>query len=67
MHANVNTLLRGPLFERTFFYLRHGETETNRLGLITGATDIELNARGRRSLVVARARLICCVIGAIMK
>lgn len=55
MHANVNTLLRGPLFERTFFYLRHGETETNRLGLITGATDIELNARGREQALAAVA------------
>ncbi|OGA02675.1 MAG: hypothetical protein A2W68_19570 [Betaproteobacteria bacterium RIFCSPLOWO2_02_64_14] len=55
MHANVNTLLRGPLFERTFFYLRHGETEANRLGLITGATDIELNARGREQALAAVA------------
>ena len=43
----MSATLRGPLFERPFFYLRHGETETNRLGLITGATDIELNERGR--------------------
>lgn len=44
---------RGPLFERSFFYLRHGETETNRLGLITGATDIELNERGRAQALSA--------------
>lgn len=44
---------RGPLFERAFFYLRHGETETNRLGLITGSTDIELNARGREQAQAA--------------
>ena len=53
----MNDSLRGPLFERPFFYLRHGETETNRLGLITGATDIELNARGREQALAA-ARLI---------
>src|SRR3970282_964590 len=55
MHANVNTLLRCPLFERTLFYLRHCETEANRLGLITGATDIELNARGREQALAAVA------------
>jgi probable phosphoglycerate mutase len=51
----MSDTLRGPLFERPFFYLRHGETETNRLGLITGATDIELNARGRDQALAAAA------------
>jgi probable phosphoglycerate mutase len=51
--TTMSGMLHGPLFERPFFYLRHGETETNRLGLITGATDIELNARGREQALAA--------------
>lgn len=36
-----------PLFEHTFYFLRHGETENNRLELIAGSTDVELNESGR--------------------
>jgi broad specificity phosphatase PhoE len=36
-----------PLFERAFYFLRHGETEFNRLKLIAGSTDVELNDTGR--------------------
>lgn len=36
-----------PLFARTFYFLRHGETETNRLKTIAGSTDVELNDAGR--------------------
>jgi probable phosphoglycerate mutase len=36
-----------PLFARTFYFLRHGETEFNRLKLIAGSTDVELNETGR--------------------
>ncbi|MGH8642561.1 MAG: histidine phosphatase family protein [Burkholderiales bacterium] len=36
-----------PLFERVFYFLRHGETEFNRLKLIAGSTDVELNDTGR--------------------
>jgi probable phosphoglycerate mutase len=36
-----------PLFEREFYFLRHGETEFNRLKLIAGSTDVELNETGR--------------------
>jgi broad specificity phosphatase PhoE len=36
-----------PLFEREFYFLRHGETEFNRLKLIAGSTDVELNDTGR--------------------
>jgi len=35
------------LFARAFYFLRHGETETNRLELIAGSTDVELNETGR--------------------
>ena len=36
-----------PLFEGVFYFLRHGETEFNRLKLIAGSTDVELNDTGR--------------------
>jgi broad specificity phosphatase PhoE len=36
-----------PLFATTFYFLRHGETEFNRLKLIAGSTDVELNETGR--------------------
>ena len=36
-----------PLLGARFFFLRHGETEPNRLGLATGITDVELNVAGR--------------------
>lgn len=35
------------LFQGPFIFLRHGETETNRLGLTAGMTDVALNERGR--------------------
>ncbi len=34
------------LFAAPFCFLRHGETETNRLGLTAGATDVALNETG---------------------
>jgi len=37
-----------PLFLSPFIFLRHGETETNRLGLIAGSTEVELNESGRQ-------------------
>jgi len=36
-----------PLLGATFYFLRHGETETNRLKTIAGSTDVELNETGR--------------------
>ena len=36
-----------PLFSHTFYFLRHGETEFNRLKLVAGSTDVELNDTGR--------------------
>jgi probable phosphoglycerate mutase len=36
-----------PLFTRPFFYLRHGETESNAQGLIAGSADVALTALGR--------------------
>lgn len=37
---------RIALFTGGFYFLRHGETELNRLGLVAGATDVPLNATG---------------------
>jgi 2,3-bisphosphoglycerate-dependent phosphoglycerate mutase len=34
------------MFAATFFFLRHGETETNAAGMITGALDVRLTALG---------------------
>ena len=42
-----------PLFERTFYFLRHGETESNRLLTIAGSTDVELNDAGRAQALAA--------------
>lgn len=36
-----------PLFERAFYFLRHGETDSNRLKTIAGSLDVELNDAGR--------------------
>lgn len=43
-----------PLFERTFYFLRHGETESNRLKTIAGSLDVALNETG---LAQARAAI----------
>jgi len=43
---------RAPLLAAQFCFLRHGETESNRLGLVAGASDVPLNATG---LAQARA------------
>ena len=44
---------RVPLFERTFYFLRHGETESNRLKTIAGSLDVELNETGRAQALAA--------------
>jgi probable phosphoglycerate mutase len=36
-----------PLFMRMFYFLRHGETESNRQKTIAGSLDVELNETGR--------------------
>jgi 2,3-bisphosphoglycerate-dependent phosphoglycerate mutase len=45
-----------PLFEQPFYFLRHGETESNRLQTIAGSTDVELNETGWAQ---ARAAIEC--------
>ena len=44
------------LFERAFYFLRHGETESNARGIIGGSLDVELTAAGRvQAMQAARA------------
>jgi len=54
-----------PLFQTAFWFLRHGETEPNRLGLVTGTTDVALNDTGWRQAHAAAASLAGHGIGAI--
>jgi broad specificity phosphatase PhoE len=48
----LSNFLSIPLFTRTFYFLRHGETESNRLKTIAGSLDVALNDAG---LAQARA------------
>ncbi|MCC7484946.1 MAG: histidine phosphatase family protein [Burkholderiales bacterium] len=44
------------MLTRSFYFLRHGETETNAKGIVTGALDVELTPLGRsQALAAARA------------
>ncbi|MGQ0525575.1 MAG: histidine phosphatase family protein [Betaproteobacteria bacterium] len=54
-----------PLFKRPFLFLRHGETETNRLGLTAGMTDVVLNERGQEQARAAAAVLVGLGVDAI--
>ncbi|HEX6004850.1 MAG TPA: histidine phosphatase family protein [Burkholderiales bacterium] len=47
-----------PLFDAPFIFLRHGETETNRLGLTAGMTDVALNEHGKLQAQAAAAALV---------
>jgi len=45
-----------PLFQAAFYFLRHGETEVNRMGLVAGKNDLELNETGwRQARAVAQS------------
>ena len=46
-----------PLFDRPFYYLRHGESEANRLKIIAGSLDVDLNDTGREQARAAIALL----------
>jgi probable phosphoglycerate mutase len=48
---------RIPIFGRPFYFLRHGETETNARQLVAGSLDTELTALGRKQAHLAAARL----------
>jgi broad specificity phosphatase PhoE len=54
-----------PVLRSPFYFLRHGQTETNRLGLIAGMSDVELNETGWRQALAAAERLKQRRIGAI--
>src|ERR1044071_989182 len=54
-----------PLFARPFYYLRHGETESNAAGTIAGSLDVELTPLGRDQARVAAKALAGAPITAI--
>ncbi len=54
-----------PLLAAPFCFLRHGETEDNRLGLIAGMSDVALNATGRSQARAAVQQLAHSGIDAI--
>ena len=45
------------LFARPFYYLRHGETEANARGVISGALDVDLTVLGREQARAAALAL----------
>jgi probable phosphoglycerate mutase len=45
------------LFKRPFYYLRHGETESNAALIVAGSLDVELTALGRQQAEAAAALL----------
>lgn len=57
MRRRLATVSDCPVFDGPFLFLRHGETETNRLGLTAGMTDVALNDTGRRQAMEAAAAL----------
>ncbi|MDP1673379.1 MAG: histidine phosphatase family protein, partial [Burkholderiales bacterium] len=61
----MNATAPAPLLSGPFCFLRHGETEPNRLGLVAGASDVPLNERGLAQARAAAARLASGGIDAI--
>ena len=45
------------LFRAPFYFLRHGETDVNRQGLVAGRQDVPMNETGRRQALAAAERL----------
>jgi probable phosphoglycerate mutase len=62
MNAEPPTI---PLLARPFYFLRHGETESNAAGTIAGSTDVPLTERGHAQARAAAAALENCEITAI--
>lgn len=54
-----------PLLAAPFCFLRHGETENNRLALVAGSSDVPLNATGLAQAQAAARRLAGSGIDAI--
>jgi probable phosphoglycerate mutase len=46
-----------PLFRREFYFLRHGETDSNRFRTIAGSLDVGLNDTGREQALGAVERI----------
>jgi probable phosphoglycerate mutase len=46
-----------PLFQRPFYFLRHGETETNAQRLVAGSLDTALTEAGRQQALAAAEML----------
>ena len=46
-----------PLFAGPFYFVRHGETESNVLGIVAGSTDVPLTQRGRMQALAAAQTL----------
>jgi probable phosphoglycerate mutase len=55
-----------PLLRAPFYYLRHGETTSNRDALIAGSLDVELTDTGRRQAQEAGRLLAMVAVGAIV-
>jgi broad specificity phosphatase PhoE len=45
--TSANPVHSVPLFGRPFYFLRHGESESNRLKIVAGSIDVELTDTGR--------------------
>lgn len=45
------------LFAAPFYFLRHGESESNRLGVVAGSSDVELTETGRAQAHAAVERI----------
>ena len=53
----MNPLSDIPLLRRSFFFLRHGETEANRHGVVAGSMDVPLTPLGHAQAREAAAAL----------
>src|SRR5574338_589703 len=53
------------LFARPFYFMRHGETEANANGVVSGSLDVELTALGREQAQAAARMLACEPINAV--
>ncbi len=59
------TTADAPILAAPFCFLRHGETENNRLGLIAGSTDVPLNETGIEQARAAANRLAASGVDAV--
>src|SRR5688572_31196699 len=62
---NKKPELAVAMFTRPFYYLRHGETESNAAGTIAGSLDVHLTELGRKQARDAAKALVDAPISAI--